>query len=66
MTKTTMTMTMSRMKKTKDLRDVVDEGVRVCVNSPSTMARATTKAVRKWVTKMHTYTFLTRRGDPTR
>jgi hypothetical protein len=40
--------------------------VRVCVNSPSTMARATTKAVRKWVMKMHTYTFLTRRGDPTR
>jgi hypothetical protein len=51
---TTMTKTMSRMRKTKDSLDVVDEGVRVCINSPSTTARATTKAMTTWETKTHT------------
>ena len=47
--------TMSRKRKTKDSRGVVDEGVRVCINSPSTTARAMTKAVMKWETKTHTH-----------
>ncbi len=62
-----MTKTMSRTRKTKDLRNVADEGVRVCVSiRPSTTAPAMTKAVTKWETKTHTYAFSTKRGDPTR
>jgi hypothetical protein len=41
--------TMSRMRKTtKDLH----EGVRVCINSPSTIARAMMKAMMKWETNI--------------
>ena len=47
--------TMSRIRKSKDSRGVVDEGVRVCINSPSTTAPAMTKAVMKWGTKTHTH-----------
>jgi hypothetical protein len=62
-----MTKTMNRTRKMKDSRNVVNEGVRVCVSiRPSTMAPATTKAVTKWETKTHTYAFLAKRGDPTR
>jgi len=46
---------MSRIRKTKDSRGVVDEGVRVCINSPSTTAPAMTKAMMKWGTKTHTH-----------